>query len=293
MANPSVTNSFTNGLTSDAPQLNQNFTDLISALTDGSKDLTINSTILTTQSKSPVFVSTGANPATTGVVRLANMEAIKFRNSTNLADISLAVGSTDSIPSYAAIDLVNISSAQTLTNKTLTTPVIAAITSGSATTTLSTVSTGTGTLAPSSNWAAYTPIFVGLGTVSNVSVFWRREGDSVHVRGSATCGTTTAVATTVSLPTAAATIDSTKVPADQTALLGTLYRAAGLNAIPGLSPGPYVVTCLTGTSTAVIYFSVSTNSATPGFVTVLGNALANSSDRLMFDFLVPVTQFAF
>lgn len=42
MAAPSVTYTFTNGTTADATQVNTNFTDLISGLSDGTKDLTIN-----------------------------------------------------------------------------------------------------------------------------------------------------------------------------------------------------------------------------------------------------------
>lgn len=41
MANPSVTYSFTNGTAADATQVNQNFTDLINGLTDGTKSLSI------------------------------------------------------------------------------------------------------------------------------------------------------------------------------------------------------------------------------------------------------------
>jgi hypothetical protein len=41
MANPSVTYTFTNGNVADASQVNQNFSDLISSLTDGSKSINI------------------------------------------------------------------------------------------------------------------------------------------------------------------------------------------------------------------------------------------------------------
>lgn len=41
MPNPSVTHTFSNGTTADATQVNQNFTDLINALTDGTKDITV------------------------------------------------------------------------------------------------------------------------------------------------------------------------------------------------------------------------------------------------------------
>ena len=41
MANPSVTYTFTNGTVADATQMNQNWTDIINCLTDGSKSLNI------------------------------------------------------------------------------------------------------------------------------------------------------------------------------------------------------------------------------------------------------------
>lgn len=150
-----------------------------------------------------------------------------------------------------------------------------------------------GTLAPGLNWTSYTPTVVGLGTISNVSVFFRREGDSVRVRGSFTCGTTTGVATTISLPSGANTIDTTKTPVDQTAFLGTYYRAAGGGGVPSVSVGAFPITAVVGTSTSVVFLSQSTNSATPGFQTVIGSNVANSTDRIMFDFDVPVTQYAF
>lgn len=41
MASPSVTNTFTNGTSADATQVNTNFTDIINGITDGTKDLSI------------------------------------------------------------------------------------------------------------------------------------------------------------------------------------------------------------------------------------------------------------
>lgn len=41
MASPSVTHTFANSTTADATQVNQNFTDIINSLTDGTKDLSI------------------------------------------------------------------------------------------------------------------------------------------------------------------------------------------------------------------------------------------------------------
>lgn len=42
MAAPSVTYSFTNGTAADATEVNQNFTDIINGITDGTKDITVN-----------------------------------------------------------------------------------------------------------------------------------------------------------------------------------------------------------------------------------------------------------
>lgn len=75
---------------------------------------------------SPILQSSTANAAASGAVRLANADAIAFRNSGNSADLSL-LPHADGILQYNSIDLVNLSASQTLTNKTLTAPVIATI----------------------------------------------------------------------------------------------------------------------------------------------------------------------
>ena len=48
MGIPSVTNTFANSTVADATAVNQNFTDIINALTDGTADLTLNSLTLST-----------------------------------------------------------------------------------------------------------------------------------------------------------------------------------------------------------------------------------------------------
>lgn len=50
-------------------------------------------------------------------------------------------------------------------------------------------------------WEAYTPTFTGLGTVSSVEMYWRRNGDKLELEGSFTVGTATATEARVSLPT--------------------------------------------------------------------------------------------
>lgn len=43
------------------------------------------------------------------------------------------------------------------------------------------------------DWVAYTPTFTGFGTVSNVQIWSRRVGDTLHIRGRVQAGTPTAV----------------------------------------------------------------------------------------------------
>lgn len=65
-------------------------------------------------------------------------------------------------------------------------------------------------------WVAYTPTFTGFGTVSSVSFFSRRVGDTLEVEGKWTAGTTTGTEARISLGFNGAdgglTIDSAKVP---------------------------------------------------------------------------------
>ncbi len=71
MANPSVTYTFINTQVSDGPQVSTNFTDLINALTDGSKDLSImNLTVAGTLAVTGATTHTGVIKAPNGTVLL-------------------------------------------------------------------------------------------------------------------------------------------------------------------------------------------------------------------------------
>ena len=59
-----------------------------------------------------------ALPALTGLIRMANGDAITWRNSGNTADLSLKPDA-DGILQYGGVDLVNLSATQTLTNKSI------------------------------------------------------------------------------------------------------------------------------------------------------------------------------
>lgn len=64
-----------------------------------------------------------ANPSGTGFLRLANADGIGWRNTGNSADLILKPDA-NGILQYNSIDLVNLSSTQSLSNKTLVSPVI-------------------------------------------------------------------------------------------------------------------------------------------------------------------------
>jgi len=74
---------------------------------------------------SSYFKSRSANPATGGAVRLSNTDTIEWRNSGNTGEIALSA--TSGALTVNGVGLVDLSSAQTLTNKTLTQPIIATI----------------------------------------------------------------------------------------------------------------------------------------------------------------------
>lgn len=69
------------------------------------------------------FKSHTANPSSTGVLRLANVDAVGWRKYQNDGDNLLLPQTTnDELLNYNGYELVNISSVQTLTNKTLASP---------------------------------------------------------------------------------------------------------------------------------------------------------------------------
>lgn len=68
--------------------------------------------------------SRSSNIALSGVLRLSNSDFIAFRNASNTADLAFGPGSSDAIPQYNGIDLVNLSSPQSLSNKTFITPIV-------------------------------------------------------------------------------------------------------------------------------------------------------------------------
>lgn len=108
----------------------------------------------------------------------------------------------------------------------------------------------------SSEWVSYTPTFTGFGTVSSVGFQYKISGDSLLIRGILTLGTTTAVTSSMTIPTGL-TIGSSKLGASNTTsgngcVLGTRSSSDG-------NAGSVV--SATGTSTTLVYFGASITSS--------------------------------
>ena len=93
MATPAITYSFTNGRESDATQVNQNFTDLVNALTDGAKTITIAALVspLITSTKA-VFNSQSAAYSSSTINALYVAGGDLYYNDKNGASIQLTAG---------------------------------------------------------------------------------------------------------------------------------------------------------------------------------------------------------
>ncbi len=78
--------------------------------------------------------------------------------------------------------------------------------------------------APVTDWQSYTPTFTGFGTAASVEFQWRRDGDTLEVRGKFTTGTTTATEARISFPSGLTSSDTTKIPSLQ--LAGHWVRGA-------------------------------------------------------------------
>ena len=68
--------------------------------------------------KSLYYKSNTANVAAAGLIRLAKTDDISFRNNANSADLELDIGGDDLLQ-FEGVDLADISTAQTLTNKSI------------------------------------------------------------------------------------------------------------------------------------------------------------------------------
>lgn len=111
------------------------------------------------------------------------------------------------------------------------------------------------------DWKSYTPTFsAGFGTVTNIAMWWRREGDTMKIRGSFKAGTAAASNATMSLPTGYA-VDGNKLPAAGRHIMGHFANQRTATAQLGSADAMRVVFAASGDT--VLSFDAS--------MTVIGN----------------------
>jgi len=137
-------------------------------------------------------------------------------------------------------------------------------------------------------WVQYTPTTAGLGTLTNSSFWWRRNGPDMFIRGSATTGTVTAAAMTISVPSGYA-IDISEMSASTRNLFGLMVRMNSTTAIFPNNKG--LIPFSDGTDTANIFFARDTASAT-ALTKDLGSTIFVSGDSFAFFAQVPIAEFS-
>ncbi len=123
---------------------------------------------------------------------------------------------------------------------------------------------------PVTDWVAYTPTFTGFGTVSNITIYSKREGDSLLIRGNFQTGTNTGVTAQMTLGfngsnsnvTSASTISSTEN-------IGMFAFSAGASSF-------FEFITLGSPSVGYIQFG-GQNASTGGLTANTGNAFPNST----------------
>lgn len=128
-----------------------------------------------------------------------------------------------------------------------------------------------------SDWTAYAPTMVGFGTPSSVKFYYRRNGDSVDIKGTFVTGTPTATTIQISMPPNLA-IDFTKVSNAGGQAVGQLARNAAAS--------PYFVT-LSSTDTANLYVSVSSSLSNAS-----GTAFGSGEFETLTAYSIPVAGYS-
>lgn len=123
LANLTVTNPISGSVTGSAGSVaaaNITGTTLASNVVTSSLTTvgTLGSLTVTGTTTGAAFASSTASAASAGQVRLANTDTVKWRSAGNTADLAVGVSASNRLQ-FAAVDLVDLSTAQTLTNKTI------------------------------------------------------------------------------------------------------------------------------------------------------------------------------
>lgn len=130
-------------------------------------------------------------------------------------------------------------------------------------------------------WVAYTPTFTAFGTVASISVFSRRVGDTLEIKGRFQSGTSTATEARVTLgfngTNGGLTIDAAKNPT---------IRVAGSGAFS--VPVTFQLTLLAESGAAYLTFG-GQGGTDAGLTKQNGSAIAASGTTVSFQASVPIT----
>lgn len=146
---------------------------------------------------------------------------------------------------------------------------------------------GFGTGLAGSNWMnnlTFTPS-ASFGTPTNTSIFYRQVGDTMHVRGYFTSGTTTASTAFITLPTGF-TIDTTKIgTATRQQSVGIAYPQ-GTGNLSGT--GGICAVFFDGSTTNEVFITFSTSGGV--FTTSNASSIVGTGNSITFEFSVPISQ---
>ena len=129
-----------------------------------------------------------------------------------------------------------------------------------------------------SEWVSYIPTIGGAGTVTSLTTFYRRVGDSIEIQGRFTAGNVALSAANFTLPTGLA-YDSSKMAGTGTFIVGNWTRATA---------GAQFGTSLINTSVAPIQFGAA-EAGFGGLVARDGNSCWANSDSIAFNAKVPIS----
>ena len=128
---------------------------------------------------------------------------------------------------------------------------------------------------PTTDWQAVTPTFTGLGTVTAIEVYSRRNGDSLEIAGNFTTGTTTGVEARISLKYRGVDVTSTAIPSIRKAGDLSFSTSAAVSGNTLIEP-------------SVAYLTLGSQSASnAGLTKILGSVLG-SSQKHSFTASVPI-----
>ena len=142
------------------------------------------------------------------------------------------------------------------------------------------------------DWIAYTPSFTGFGTATNVSFFYKRNGDSIDIRGSFAAGTCTSDIAQVSLPSGLS-LDFGKLnPTEARDQYGTIFiMGSGASYYSNTSGAGGIVVLDYSFSNSICFSSANVNGTQTNIMT--GSSLTGSGlTQMIFAKNIPIAGYS-